>query len=96
MTMDLNKRTAGDNFLWSTDDYRLLVSAEGGIGGYEIINSNTGAIEMFMDQEPQALMGLMWLQEQYDEVMGDPQREYKVRQNKRKGPGVAGRNPLLN
>ena len=94
MTMDLNKGEVGNAALWATENYFLAVSRED--IGYEIVNFQTEAVEMFMDQEPQAVMALMWLQEQYDEVMGDPQREYKVRQNKRKGSGVAGSNPLLN
>jgi len=79
--MTLNKGPSDEIHLWETDSYMLLVSDEG--MGYNIVNKQTLAIEMFMDQEPQALMALMWMQEQYDEVMTDPQREYTVRANKR-------------
>jgi len=73
--------------LWATDDYHL-VSGESNYG-YNIINSGTEVTEMVVDTEPQAVMAMMWLQHQYEEVMADPEREFKVR----KAAQQSGRQP---
>jgi len=68
--------------LWVTDAYELVVNytpPRNTAKGYLIINRETGQVEMEIDQEPQAIMAMIWLQEQYEEIMPDPMREYKVR-----------------
>jgi len=79
MMTTLNK-CAGNPDLWSTENYHIVVGKDN--FGYEIINTQTQAVELISDQEPQTVMAMMWLQESYDEVMGDPEREFKVRKNK--------------
>ena len=65
-----------------SSDLYSVYRAEGGTG-YALINRNTDAIEGYVDQEPPAVMTLLMLQEAYDDVMGDPEREYKVRKQQR-------------
>ena len=67
--------------LWHTDNYELRPNADN--FGYQIININTGVNEMMVDSEPQAIMAMMWMEEQYQEVMLDPEREFKVRRQNR-------------
>lgn len=80
MTMTLNRIYNGE-LLWETDTYEVRL-ADGGVG-YHLVNTNTGAIEGYTDQEPAAVMTALMLQEHYNETMADPLREFKVRQQKR-------------
>ena len=80
--MTLNKVYAG-NVFWATEDYELRAGCDPSDFGYMIVNKNTEVTEMMIDAEPQALMAMMWMQEQYEEVMHDPEREFKVRRNTR-------------
>lgn len=62
-------------------NYTLFPGDDG--AGYVIRNKKTGTIEFAADQITSATMGLLWLQENYDDVMTDPRREY----SRRKGMG---------
>lgn len=77
---DLNKIYNGD-LLWASESYEVRIAPDN--VGYHIINVNTGAVEGFVDQEPAAVMSMLYLQDAYDEVMQDPEREYKVRKQRR-------------
>ena len=75
-TLNLNKGE-GDS-LWTTDNYTILNSKQDSIG-YEIINRNTGQVEIMVDQEPPAIMAMLYLEEAYQRIMADPMAEYKSR-----------------
>jgi len=78
---------------WCTDNYVLLNHAgDDPSYGYDIVNRETGQTEIRIDQEPQGLMAMLWLQEQYEEIMGDPDREYSRRKPRTSGlsEGVPG------
>jgi hypothetical protein len=88
MTMTTLSKIPGElGDVWATENYVLLCSQmkDDPSYGYEITNRDTGQVELRIDQEPQGLMAMMWLQEQYEEIMSDPEREY----NRRK-PRTAG------
>ena len=85
--MSLNKGEPGDEWLWDTYNYELEVGEAN--YGYNIVNKQTYVTEMVVDTEPQAVMAMMWLQHQYEEVMADPEREFKVR----KAAQQSGRQP---
>jgi hypothetical protein len=80
-TMTTLSKLASDNGeLWATTNYFIRVGADN--FGYEIVNTSTNAIEMVVEQEPQGVMAMMWLEEAYVEVMTDPEREFKVRKTR--------------
>jgi hypothetical protein len=85
MTMDFKKGEG--EVLWQTNDYFLACAPEN-IAGYEVINYATGQVEMVVETEPEAIIGMLYLQDRFDEIMVDPVREYKVRKNKQQAaPG---------
>ena len=65
--------------LWMTENYVLQPGKDD--FGYEIVNRSTGCTEMIGEQEPQCIMAMMWLDKEYSNVMKDPEREFKSRQN---------------
>ena len=81
--------------LWATDAYVMFNHgvAEDRSYGYEIVNRGTGQVELRIDQEPQGLMAMLWLQEQYDEIMKDPEREFQSR--KPRSGGIATAQPRI-
>jgi hypothetical protein len=83
---------------WATTSYVLLCSQmkDDPSYGYEIVNRDTGQVELRIDQEPQGIMAMMWLQEQYDEIMTDPEREYARRKPRTGGLAEVRPNISLN
>ena len=75
--MDLNKGDGENQVLWLTEDYCVLPRE--GYKGYYVINRNTGQAEIKIDQEPSAVMAMLWLQDMYDEIMQDPAAHYQER-----------------
>ena len=65
--------------LWVTENYALRPGKDD--FGYEIINLHTCCTEMIGEQEPQCIMAMMGLDKEYSNVMKDPEREFKSRQN---------------
>lgn len=87
MTLSESRLTKGEgDILWYTPNYSLSV-AEGGVG-YTITNAHTNAVELFVDQEPSAILGMLWLEDEYTSVMGDPEGEFRVRRARRQQVGV--------
>ena len=80
MTMDLNK--GEDQVLWETSDYIITPCPEM-TTLYEIVNRNTGQVEMQVETEPESVIGMLYLQDRYDEIMKDPIREFKLRKAQR-------------
>lgn len=96
MTSRLSKISVqdGDNNyedVWVTDAYIMHNhgTSEDPLYGYEIVNRNTAQVELRIDQEPQGLMAMLWLQEQYDEIMKDPEREFQSRKPRQGGIATA-------
>jgi hypothetical protein len=83
----LTKITSEQGETWATANYVLLRSQmkDDPSYGYEITNRETGQVELRIDQEPQGIMAMMWLQEQYDEIMADPEREFQRRKPRTSG-----------
>ena len=77
MTMALNKGKGVEDCFWYSKDYAVVASDDA--EGYGIVNTNTGQIEMHVEQEPPAVMALLYLQDHYDKVMADPESVYKMR-----------------
>lgn len=75
--MGLNRIEGTPPLLWETDDFAVELGLED--VGYQIRNRNTQAIETFCENETSAVLTALWLQESYDEVMGDPEKEYERR-----------------
>lgn len=76
--------------LWHTARYELWPSEEG--AGYKIINTGTQTIEAFADQEPAAVISLLWMEDNWQDIMDDPVREFKRRkamQSSRSAPQQA-------
>jgi hypothetical protein len=97
-TPTLNKIEATDDpTLWTTDNYALIPCDSGQDAGfgYDIINVETGQVELRIDQEPQGVMAMLWLQEQYEEVMGDPSREFQRRKPSTSGLTRAAAGPRV-
>lgn len=63
--------------LWATKNFEIVLTPDN--FGYHVINSNTGAVEMFLEQEGSAVLAIISLEEAYAEIMQDPEREWKVR-----------------
>lgn len=74
-------RNAHGNF--ATKDYSLMNAKDA--SGYDIINLNTGQIEMWCEQEPQGVIALQWLQEAYDEIMEDPEAIFRQKRAESSG-----------
>ncbi len=93
MTSRLSKNEQGE---WMTEAYVVLNADDpkDPSFGYDIVNRGTGQVELRIDQLPQAIMALLWLQEQYDEVMEDPEREF-MRRKPRGGAGLAQASPRV-
>lgn len=101
--MTTSRLSKSDEGFWQTEAYVLLLpgetpraakDAEDPSYGYEIVNRDTGQVEMRIDQEPQGLMAMLWMQEQYEEIMGDPEREF-VRRRPRQSSGLAQVSPRV-
>lgn len=75
--MGLNRISDEPPTLWQTEDFAVELGVED--VGYQIRNRNTQAIETFCENETSAVLTALWLQESYDEVMGDPEQEYERR-----------------
>ena len=80
---------------WATEAYVMFPrgTKEDPSYGYEIVNRGTGQVELRIDQEPQGLIAMLWLQEQYDDIMKDPDREYNSR--KPRSGGIATAQPRI-
>lgn len=61
--------------LYTTSDYGLFLGEEN--VGYQILNRVTGAVEMFADNLSSGVLALLWLQDQYDKIMPDPEAYWK-------------------
>lgn len=85
-----------DENAWMTENYTVLNADDpkDPSFGYDIVNRETGQVELRIDQLPQALMAILWLQEQYEEVMADPEREF-IRRKPRGGAGLAQASPRV-
>ena len=92
----LTKLESEQGMRWATANYVLLCSQmkDDPSYGYEITNRDTGQVELRIDQEPQGIMAMMWLQEQYDEIMADPEREFQRR--KPRTGGITEVQPRIN
>lgn len=76
--------------LWATENYVLMPrgTADDPAYGYDIVNRGTAQVEIRIDQEPQGLMAMLWLQDQYEEIMADPEREYFRRKPSSQGQAL--------
>ena len=79
--MNLNKALKEEfPLIYFTDNYRVEANAEN--FGYHVINAETGVVENFGDNLPQAVFAMLAMQEAYDEILAegvDIMREYKTR-----------------
>ncbi len=81
MASNLSKGVGEDDYmLWMTDDYAVVVAS--GPAGYDIVNRNTGQIEAFVEQMTQAVISVLWMQDNYEEIMADPVREFTIRKER--------------
>ena len=83
----LNKGYSEETGFWYSNNY--CVMAASGEAGYDIVNRDTGQVEAFVEQEPAAIITMLYLQDAYDEVMRDPEREFKLRKDRMKAAQVA-------
>lgn len=79
----LSNDELGDGPLWETKDYQILPAKDA--AGYDIINRNTGQVELFVEQEPQACLAIQWLQEAYDDIMDDPEAAFRLKKSQQAG-----------
>jgi hypothetical protein len=95
--LNLTKVSSEQGQSWATENYVMLASAmkDDPTYGYEIVNRQTGQVELRIDQEPQGIMAMLWLQDQYNEIMADPEREFQRRKPRTSGIAAPGITPML-
>ena len=81
-TVNLNRGDREVGHIYWTDNYAVVTAPD--LAGYHIVNRDTEQAESFVETMPQAVMTLMWMQENYEEILGDPEREFKLRKDKMK------------
>lgn len=96
--MGLNKGLVDDlTSYWYTDNYALVLGNSEYASvfkmGYDIVNRETRSVEMSVEQEPPAIMAMLYLQDNYDNVMADPEAVYKRR--KMEAEGRVSDSPLM-
>jgi hypothetical protein len=85
-TLPLVKCDGGNGILWETENYFIRTSnvtdSNGMVKviGYDIVNDEHQTVEVFIDQEPAAVITIQRLQKVYDEVMPDPVKSFEDRE----------------